>query len=533
MNLIELSDEWTRRQFIRGTSFGGCALVLGGMVGGCGGGGNGIGNRRTPSVTANFFSENTYSSSEVGYFSSTFGIDDTLIKSLLHTAISRGGTFADLYFQHTITNFLGLQDGEVNRAYSEIALGCGIRVLKGDQTGFAFTEDLTEQSLKQAAATAAAVADGAPSPIPQTVRISPPDYYAIEVPWETVKLSQKIPLLNKVNTHAFSMDPRIKKVQVSMSDRIGRILVACSDGTIVEDVQPMTTIYANCVAESQGRREENYHSYGKRKGFEFYSEDLMISLAEQAVDKTLILFEATPPPAGEMPVVLAPGTSGILLHEAVGHGMEADFNRKGISVYSEKLGKKVAPDFVTIIDDGTNPFERGSINVDDEGILSSRTVLVEKGILSSYMHDRISAEHYGVAPTGNGRRENYQNPPVPRMRNTYMINGPHHPEEIIRSVKRGILAQTFTNGQVRIGSGDFSFYLKNGFLIEDGKVTRPVKDANLIGFGPTVLEKIEMVGNDMAMSEGASTCGKDGQGVPVGMGLPTLKCGGISVGGVG
>jgi TldD protein len=250
------------------------------------------------------------------------------------------------------------------------------------------------------------------------------------------------------------------------------------------------------------------------------------------VRKTLVLFEAAPPPAGEYPVVLASGTSGILLHEAIGHGMEADFNRKGISVYAGKIGERIAPGFVTIVDDGTNPGERGSINVDDEGVESERTVLVENGILTSYMHDRISSAHYKVEPTGNGRRESYQYPPVPRMRNTYMTNGPHHPEEIIKSVKKGILAETFTNGQVNIGSGDFSFYLKNGYLIEDGKLTRPVKDANLIGFGPDVLEKVEMVGNDLEMSVGASTCGKDGQGVPVGMGLPTTKCGGISVGGV-
>lgn len=448
--------------------------------------------------------------------------------------MARGGDFADLFFQQTTTNYLGLQDGDVNRAYSVVELGCGVRVLKGDQTGFAFTEDLSETALRRAASTAAAVADGPSGKTAESIlRSAPPSYYAMEIPWEKVQIDKKIPLLNQANERALAADPRIKKVQVYMSDQTSRVLLAASDGLIAEDLQPMTTIYLTCVAEENGRREENYHSFGRRRGFELYSKELLEELAREAVRKTTVLFDAETPPAGEYPVVLAPGTSGILLHEAIGHGMEADFNRKGISVYADKMGKKIAPEFVTIVDDGTNPYERGSINIDDEGLSSKRTVLVENGRLASYMHDRISAAHYKIEPTSNGRRECYRYPPVPRMRNTYMMDGPHDPEEIIKSVRKGILAETFTNGQVRIGSGDFSFYLKNGYLIEDGKVTRPVKDANLIGFGPEVLEKVEMVGNDLKMSEGASTCGKDGQSVPVGMGLPTTKCGGISVGGVG
>ena len=528
MKPVEMAGEWTRRHFMLTASAGGGALLLGAAMGGCGGAGGGAvpSTPVSPPVSGG-------APGGAGYFSA-FGIDEKLLSSLLNEAMSKGGTYADLFFQHTVTNFLGLQDGEVNRAYSEVGLGCGVRVLKGDQTGFAFTEDLSPIALTNAARTAAAVADGAGSgTVPALGRVTPKSYYSMTTPWESVGLEKKIPLLEKAATRAADADPRIQKVQVFMSDRVGHVLLACSDGTLVEDVQPMTTVYVTCVAEDKGRREENYHSYGRRQGFEFYNEAMMLDLADRAAAKTLVLFDATPPPAGEYPIVLAPGTSGILLHEAIGHGMEADFNRKGISVYAGKMGQKIAPEFVTIVDDGTNPFERGSINVDDEGILTEQTVLVENGILKSYMHDRISAMHYGVKPTGNGRRESYQYPPVPRMRNTYMLNGPHAPEEIIKSVKKGVLAETFTNGQVRIGSGDFSFYLKNGYLIEDGKVTRPVKDANLIGFGPSVLEKVEMVGNDLAMSEGASTCGKDGQGVPVSMGLPTVKCGGISVGGVG
>ncbi len=531
MRPIEMADDWTRRRFIVTASVGSGALLFGGLAGGCGGG-SGLPpqNPATPAAPAT----PPASKPDVPNYFSAFGIDKALLHRLLGEALSKGGTYADLFFQHTVTNFLGLQDGEVNRAYAEVGLGCGVRVLKGDQTGFAFTEDLGEDALVGAARTAAVVANGPAKSLPDSiVRTTPASYYQMVVPWETVGIDKKIPLLEAAGKRAAGKDPRIQKVQVFMSDRVGHVLIASSDGRMVEDVQPMTTVYVTCVAEDKGRREENYHSYGRRQGFEFYTDENIRALADKAVEKTLVLFDAAPPPAGEYPMVLAPGTSGILLHEAIGHGMEADFNRKGISVYANKMGQKIAPEFVTIVDDGTNPFERGSIDVDDEGILSERTVLVEKGVLRSYMHDRISAMHYGVSPTGNGRRESYQYPPVPRMRNTYMLNGPHDPGEIIQSVKKGIYAETFTNGQVRIGSGDFSFYLKNGYLIEDGKMTRPVKDANLIGFGPTVLEKVEMVGNDLAMSEGASTCGKDGQGVPVSMGLPTVKCGGISVGGVG
>jgi TldD protein len=462
-----------------------------------------------------------------------FGVDEDLIRRVLAEALGRGGDYADLYFQHDVVNYLGLEDGAVNQAYAQIKLGCGVRVLKGDQTGFAFTEDLGPEALSSAARTAAIVADAAGAPGPEAfTRGTIPNYYPIQVPWAEVTLDRKIPFLEKANAAASAFDKRVIKVRVFVSDTEGRVLVADSAGRIVEDYRPMTTAYCTCVAEDKGRREENYHSFGKRRGFEQYDDALMVRLGETAAQKAVVLFDAAPPPAGEYPVVLAPGLSGILLHEAMGHGFEADFNRKGISVYTGRIGQKVAPEFVTIVDDGTLPNERGSINVDDEGSPTERTVLVENGVLKSYLHDLISAKHFGVRPTGNGRRDCYRFPPVPRMRNTYMPAGASDPEEIVRSVKRGIYAETFTNGQVNIGAGDFSFYLKNGYLIEDGKLGRPVKDANLIGFGPKVLEQVQMVGNDFKLDEGAGMCGKDGQRVPVGMGLPTVKCGGISVGGV-
>jgi TldD protein len=462
-----------------------------------------------------------------------FGVDEELIRRVLAEALGRGGEYADLFFQHDVVNYLGLEDGAVNQAYAQIKLGCGVRVLKGDQTGFAFTEDLTPEALASAARTAAVVAEAAAAAGPTAfTRAALPNYYPIEKPWSGVSLDRKIPFLDKANAAAAAFDKRIVKVRVFVSDTEGRVLIANSLGGIVEDFRPMTTAYCTCVAEDKGRREENYHSFGKRRGFEQYDDAIMTDLGETAARKAVVLFDAAQPPAGEYPVVLAPGLSGILLHEAMGHGFEADFNRKGISVYTGRIGQKVAPEFVTIADDGTLPNERGSINVDDEGSPTERTVLVENGVLGSYLHDRISARHFGVRSTGNGRRDSYSYPPVPRMRNTYMMNGPHDPEEIVRSVKKGIYAETFSNGQVNIGAGDFSFYLKNGYLIEDGKLGRPVKDANLIGFGPKVLEQVQMVGNDLALDKGAGTCGKDGQRVPVGMGLPTVKCGGISVGGV-
>ena len=529
MQTLPITDSagWSRRQFLAAGAAGSSFLFLPQFLVSCA-----PGTRQAP---ASALPPSGLALAPDGHFG-RFGIDEPLVRKVLARATGRGGDFGELFFQHRVSNYLALEDGEVNRAYSEVDLGCGVRVVKGDQTGFAFTEDLSEKALLAAAATAAAVADGVGQPAPGALQRvgAPATYYPVQTPWETVGIDRKIPLLQCANARAAAHDPRIVKVRAVMSDTTSAILLATSDGRLIEDSQPMTEAYVICVAEAGGRREENYFSASARQGMEFYDAERIEEVAESAARMTVVLFDAAPPPAGEYPVVLAPGLSGILLHEAIGHGMEADFNRKGTSVYADRVGTRIAPEYVTIVDDGTNPHERGTVNVDDEGRASQRTVLVENGILRSYMHDRISSEkHYGVAPTANGRRECYRFPPVPRMRNTYMMNGPHEPEEVIRSVEKGVYAETFTNGQVRIGSGDFSFYLKNGYLIEDGKLTRPVKDANLIGFGPEVLEKVEMVADDLALYSGAGYCGKDGQRVPVGFGLPTTKCGGISVGGVG
>ncbi|MFL5300172.1 MAG: TldD/PmbA family protein [Anaeromyxobacteraceae bacterium] len=470
----------------------------------------------------------------IGYFG-RFGVTEALIGETLAAALSRGGDFADVFFQHRVSHDLGLEDGAVNRAYTSVELGVGVRVVKGDQTGYGYTEDLSLAALKDCARTAAAIADGPARPAPQRFHVEGrlPQRYPLKTRWEDVRSEQKLPVLTGVNERVFAADGRVKKVSVYFRDEAGAVLVADSQGRIVEDVQPMTLLYVSCLAEQGGRRESGGYNVAGRTGFDFYSPERLDRVVREAVARTTILFEAGAPPAGEMPVVLAAGSSGILLHEAIGHGMEADFNRKNVSIYADKIGKPIAQPFVNIVDDATNDGARGAINVDDEGNAAGRTHLVENGVLTTFLHDQISAKHYGVAPTGNGRRQGYQFAPLPRMRSTYMLPGPHKKEEIIASVKRGIYCMNFTNGQVNIGAGDFTFYVKNGYMLEDGKLTRPIKDVNIIGNGPKVLEKVDMVSDDLQIDEGGWTCGKDGQSVPVSQGIPTVRVSSITVGGRG
>ncbi|MBM7114986.1 TldD/PmbA family protein [Archangium primigenium] len=468
----------------------------------------------------------------IGYFS-RFGITEGLIRETLAAALSRGGDYCDLFFQHRVSTAMGLEDGVVSRASSQVELGVGVRVIKGDQTGYAYTEDLTRDAMRSAARTAAAIADGPSRTAPQHFHVfkDVPKRYVLQTNWDAVRPERKLPLLERLNAAAFKADGRVSKVTVSFSDEHGAILVADSTGRLVEDVQPMTSLYLSCVAEQNGKREQNAYGVAGRSGMEFYGEERLDRIVREAVGRTTILFESSQPPAGEMPVVLAAGSSGILLHEAIGHGMEADFNRKGTSIYADKINKPIAHPFVNIVDDGTNEYARGAINVDDEGNVPDKTMLVENGVLTTFLHDSISARHYKVKPTGNGRRESYRHAPLPRMRSTYMLPGPHKSEEIIASVKKGIYCSNFTNGQVNIGAGDFTFYVKNGYLIEDGKLTRPIKDVNIIGNGPKVLEQVDMVADDLVIDEGGWTCGKDGQGVPVSQGIPTVRVASITVGG--
>ncbi len=470
------------------------------------------------------------------HFAEGFGVTEDLLHRVVSAGLERGGaTYSEAFLQHKTVQLLSFEDGKVSSASVRTDLGAGLRVLAGDQTGYAYTEELRDDLLLAAARSASAIATTGPKGIVKPFRASPPIsgmIYPAARLWDDVDPTALIDLARRVGEALSASDPSVVKASVRIMNADETVLIANSEGVLVEDSRPMTFIFATCVAERDGRRESNGLSRAARRGFDFYTDDLVDELVDEVLERTLILFDATPPPAGEMPVVLAPATSGILLHEAVGHGFEADFNRKGKSIYSNMLGQKICPDFVSIVDSGLVEDNRGAIHVDDEGVSAEKTTLVEKGRLVSYMHDRISADHYGVAPTGNGRRQDFRLPPMPRMRVTSMEDGPHDPEEIIRSVERGLYVHDFGNGEVAIGAGDYSFYVKTGWLIEGGKLTRPVKDANLIGNGPDTLSKVKMVGKDSQIDRGTWTCGKDGQSVPVGLGLPTVLVSGITVGGV-
>lgn len=469
-----------------------------------------------------------------GYFENEFGITDSLCQSVLSEALSKGGDFADLYFEHTISNWVLLEDGKVNRAYSNVALGVGIRTVKGDQVGYGFTQELSKSSMLNAASIAATIASAkAKKSAGQFRRLKTKNYYPLKTLLTAVPLESKLPLVQSTNDKCFANSPMIIKVNAGFHDQQKRILVVTSDGTKAEDLQPRNYLYASVIAEKDGRRERAGWSLGGRRDFSFYTQAVAEKIAKSVVDRAVILFDAVQPPAGEMPVVLGPGVTGVLLHEAIGHGMEADFNRKKISTYATMLGKKVAEPFVSIIDDGTIPNLTGSINVDDEGIPGQKTMLVDKGILSSYMYDKISARHYKVKSSGNGRRQSYQHYVQPRMRNTYMLAGNATPEDVIKAAKKGIYVKDVSNGQVKIGEGDFAFYVSQGRMIENGKLTAPIKDINIMGNGPKMLLNTTMIANDFEWDTGGGgSCGKGGQAVPCGFGQPTCLVKSMTVGGV-
>lgn len=471
--------------------------------------------------------------SERGYFESEFGVSDALCQRILSQALSRGGDFADLYFEHTVQSTLQLKDGRVDQATGSVSLGMGVRTVCGDQTGYGFTQELDERSMLAVASTAATIAVGSASRVEGVFRgLSLENRYPVKVFFSDVAIPDKLPLVRRVHEKCFAASPLIAKATVMLQLSQKRILIVTSDGVKVEDLQPRGVLMAQVVAEKGGRKERAMFSRGGTRDFRYFTPAVADLVAKEVVDRVVTLFDAIRPPAGEIPVVLAPDSTGVLLHEAIGHGMEADFNRKEVSIYSHMIGKKVAEPFVNIVDDGTNPCLAGSINVDDEGTPGQRTVLVENGVLKGYLHDRISARHYSVQPTGNGRRESYAHMPMPRMRNTYMLSGPASAEEIIHSVKRGIYVQDVSNGQVMIGGGDFAFFVARGRMIEDGKLTAPIKDVNIMGNGPKMLQNITMAANDLVINEsGAGRCGKNGQGVPVSFGLPTCLVKSMTVGG--
>jgi TldD protein len=462
-----------------------------------------------------------------------FRISDSDLKKTLAAALEKGGDYADLFFEHSYQNNVTLQDGAVNRASSSIDFGMGVRVLSGDQTGYAYVENITPDEMLKAARTAARIANTnfGKTPANLTEKTVTNNYYTVQIPWDSISIQEKTPYLQVINDRIFESDSRVMKVNASLSDTTSHIFFCNSEGITYYDYRPMVTLGATCIMQENGKIENSSAARAYRMGAEFLNDEIVEIIAKEAVEKTAILFQAIKPKGGEMPVVMGAGGSGILLHEAIGHAFEADFNRKNISIFSDLLNKKVCNEHINVVDDGTIPFNRGSVNIDDDGVEGQKTYIVRNGILTSYLHDRISAKHYGIPSTGNGRRESFRMMPIPRMRATYMEAGNVTEDEIISSVKNGIFAANFTNGQVQIGAGDFTFFVKNGFLIENGKLTQPVKDINIIGNGPKALADITMVGNNYKMDNSTWTCGKDGQSCPVTCGMPSALVSKLTVGG--
>jgi TldD protein len=461
-------------------------------------------------------------------------IDAVLAQRLLAAALESGGDAADLYFEYRVTADYALQEEKVKSVGRGVTLGLGVRVTKGDATGYAFTEDLAWERMLHAARIAGQIATGGGRAQPVAAHaVTLPDYYPVQRLSLIEPPADKLALLYAADKAARAADPRIVKVEASLVEQIKEVLVISSDGRMARDVQPLMRFGVSAVAEDGGKRQSGSSGGGGRFGLDYFAQPGKdaVSHGREAARVAIAMLDAREAPAGEMPVVLAAGDSGILLHEAVGHGLEADFNRKETSNYTGQLGKPVASALCTVVDDGTIGASRGSINVDDEGYQSGRHVLIENGILVGYMHDRLSAKHFGVNPGGNGRRESFRSMPLPRMTNTLLMPGPHAPDEIIASVKRGIYAKRFSGGQVNISNGDFVFSLTESYLIEDGKLTAPLKGVNLIGNGPEAMRKVDMLGTDFELSDGIWTCGKDGQSVPVGVGTPSCRISGITVGG--
>ena len=469
-----------------------------------------------------------------GQYFESMGVTNELCRKVMQEALKKGGDDCDLYFQHSAGTSVQLSDRKVNAASTYLDLGMGVRVVNGDQVGYSYSEDLRPESLINAARVAAEIASSQQS---KTVSLpkqrKTPNYYPVTKSWDNIDMGQRVAMIRDWEQRAFARDHRVKRVEAFLRDGSSVVMIVRPDGRLFEDWRPATIGFLRCTVEEGSLKESNMYNVAARAGLEFYDPERQERLIQEAVSRSLFQLKASPPPAGEMPVVLAAGPSAILLHEAIGHGMEADFNRKNISIFSSMMNQKIANEHVTIVDDGTIPNSRGALNIDDEGNRTERTVLVENGVLRSYIHDEISAKHFGVAPTGSGRRQSFRHAPLPRMRATIMENGPHSAEEIIASVDKGIYCASFGNGQVNIGGGDFAFYVRHGYLIENGKLTQPIKDANIIGNGPDALSKMDMIGNDLTIDEGGWTCGKDGQGVPVSQGMPTVRVSSLTVGGVG
>ncbi len=470
------------------------------------------------------------------------GIGEREIERLFGQLAGPQVDYADLYFQYSRHESWALEEGQVKSGSHNIEMGVGVRAVSGEKTGFAYSDELLLPALGEAARAARAIArSSGESPVTgrrsrdaglKTDDARLTTLYAPVDPVTSLADAAKVSLLERVERAARAADPRVKQVMASLAAVQDLVLVARADGVLAADVRPLVRLNVTVIVESNGRRESGNAGGGGRFVYQYFlDQDRALDYAREAVRQALVNLEADEPPAGNMQVVLGPGWPGILLHEAIGHGLEGDFNRKGTSAFSGRIGEKVAAAGITVVDDGTLPDRRGSLNVDDEGTPTQKTVLIENGILKGYMQDALNARLMQVAPTGNGRRESYAHLPMPRMTNTYMLAGDRDPAEIIASVDKGLYAVNFGGGQVDITSGKFVFSASEAYLIEKGRVTRPVKGATLIGNGPDVLTRVSMIGNDLQLDPGVGTCGKDGQSVPVGVGQPTLRIDGLTVGG--
>src|SRR3990172_1765195 len=468
------------------------------------------------------------------FFSDRFNVTASLLDRVLGSSLLGKVDDADIYLEYRINEELQLEEESVKKASRDVSQGAGVRAQAGTRTGYAHTDDISITNLEEAARQARAIADRAATSATVAVasRGRPHDPYPLAEPPVAADVGGRLDLLRRLDAAARAADPRVRQVIVSLTSEEIVMLIATASGLTVGDVRPLTRLSVTVIAEDRGRREIGSHGGGGRVPLDWFLEgERWRRYAAEAARQATLKLSAVDAPAGAMTVVLAPGWPGILLHEAVGHGLEGDFNRKGTSAFAGRLGQKVASELVTVVDDGTIPNRRGSLNVDDEGTPTGRTVLIERGVLVGYMQDRLNARLMGMQPTGNGRRESYAHPALPRMTNTFMLAGEDDPEDIVKSVRHGLYAVTFGGGQVDITNGKFVFSANEAWLIEDGRLTAPVKGASLIGAGPEALTRVTRVGRDLALDEGVGTCGKDGQSVPVGVGLPTLRIDDMTVGG--
>lgn len=463
-----------------------------------------------------------------------FGLDETVLMNTMGDIFTHQVDYADLYFQFTKNEGWSLEDGKVKSGSFSIDKGVGVRAVSGDRTAFSYSDEISRAALRDAASAVRSIGRqgaGTAALVSGISRLDTRALYLPEDPFQTLSATEKVALLEKVEKTAKAMDARIVQVMAGLAGEYDVVLVARSDGKLAADIRPLVRLSVTVIAEENGRREIGSSGGGGRFGYGYFTDALVNGYVSQAVHSALTMLRAGPAPAGPMTVVLGSGWPGVLLHEAVGHGLEGDFNRKGSSAFSGLLGQKVAADSITVIDDGTITGRRGSLNMDDEGNQTQHNVLIEKGVLKGYLQDSLNARLMKMPLTGNGRRQSYAHLPIPRMTNTFMLGGDKEPGEIIASVKNGLYAANFGGGQVDITSGKFVFSASEAYLIEEGRITSPVKGATLIGNGPDVLKRVSMVGNDMKLDTGIGVCGKEGQSVPVGVGMPTIRLDGVTVGG--